>query len=105
MARKKQSKDKPLLAYGYFGNLRGEWLRENQPDLFQALQESDELDSYLLSYQKSFSIKSYRLFQKYEEQYGIDEVMFRTNFIEYIKLERQIAEKVRGILKSEIEQP
>jgi len=93
-----------LLSYGYYGNLRGEWLRKNQPAIFNALSQNGELESYLLSYQKSYSLKSYRLFQKFEEEYGITESLHSNDFPAFIRLQYKISQKVNEILKNEIEQ-
>ena len=57
---KKKYQDKPIY-WGYYGNLRGEWMKEHEKELFHALEEAGELDSYLYGFQESYVAKAKKL--------------------------------------------
>ena len=104
MSKKSISFTNKKIFYGYYGNLRGEWLKKNDPGLFNDLVNNDELDKYLESYQKSYAIKAHRLFTKLEEENNVNEDLYNNDYLTYMGLQYKISQQVKQILKKEIEQ-
>lgn len=100
MSRSKQ--EKPIY-YGYYGNVRGKWLKENEPDLFQDMVSSGTLESYLDSYQKTYVARSNVLEELLKEQYSVDEALFNTDFPSFIERMYKIHNQIREQLTKEIE--
>lgn len=99
---KKKYQDKPIY-WGYYGNLRGEWMKEHEKELFQALEEAGELDSYLYGFQESYVAKAKKLRPKIQKKLGFSPSLFEMDYPLFLKKSLAVEQRIRDILRAEIE--
>ncbi len=88
---------------GVWGNMREKYLREKNPKLYAAMLEKGELEEYLTSYQKSYSQRAEKIFEKLLLKRGINKKLYEKDSLEWILETEKIQEEVKEILKEEIQ--
>ena len=88
---------------GVWGNMREKYLREKNPKLYAAMLEMGELEEYLTSYQKSYSQRAEKIFEKLLLKRGISKELYKKNKLEWILETEKLQEEVKEILKEEIQ--
>ena len=88
---------------GVWGSMREKYLREKNPKLYAAMLEKGELEEYLTSYQKSYSQRAEKIFEKLLLKRGINKELYEKDSLEWILETEKIQEEVKEILKEEIQ--
>ena len=88
---------------GVWGQMREEYLKQNNLDLYEKLQESRELEEYLNGYQIAYSNRAEKLSKEMSEERGVDEELYKKDSLEWILETEKIQEEVKEILKKEIQ--
>ena len=88
---------------GVWGNMREKYLREKNPKLYAAMLEKGELEEYLTSYQKSYSQRAEKIFEKLLLKRGINKELYEKDSLEWILETEKIQEEVKEILKEEFQ--
>ena len=88
---------------GVWGNLREKYLREKNPELYAAMLEMRELEEYLTSYQKSYSQRAEKIFEKLLLKRGISKELYEKDSLEWLLETEKLQEEVKAILKKEIQ--
>ena len=88
---------------GVWGSMREKYLREKNPKLYAAMLEKGELEEYLTSYQKSYSQRAEKIFEKLLLKRGISKELYKKNKLEWILETEKLQEEVKEILKEEIQ--
>ena len=88
---------------GVWGNLREKYLREKNPKLYAAMLEKGELEEYLTSYQKSYSQRAEKIFEKLLLKRGISKELYEKDSLEWLLETEKLQEEVKAILKKEIQ--
>lgn len=88
---------------GVWGNMREKYLREKNPKLYAAMLEMGELEEYLKSYQKSYSQRAEKIFEKLLLKRGISKELYEKDSLEWILETEKLEEEVKEILKEEIQ--
>lgn len=88
---------------GVWGNMREKYLREKNPKLYTAMLEKGNLEEYLTSYQKSYSQRAEKIFEKLLLKRGISKELYEKDSLEWILETEKIQEEVKEILKEEIQ--
>ena len=88
---------------GVWGQMRAEYLKENNPDLYEELKESGELEEYLNGYQIAYSNRAEKLSKEMSEERGINEELYNKDSLEWILETEKIQEEIKEILKKEIQ--
>lgn len=83
--------------------MREKYLREKNPKLYAAMLEKGELEEYLTSYQKSYSQRAEKIFEKLLLKRGINKKLYEKDSLEWILETEKIQEEVKEILKEEIQ--
>lgn len=97
-------KDRKPIYYGYYGNLRGEWLKEHEPELFKALETSGELISYLDGYQQSYVAKARKLRPRLQKKVGLYEGLHNIDYADWLAKQCKVETTIREMLAEEIRQ-
>jgi|GEM_PF-3540766 len=98
---KKQAVEKPLF-YGVYGNARAQWLKKNQPEVYQALEKSGSLFDYLDGYQKAYVNRANQLTEKLEKKYKVTPWLKQNNYFRYAELCLKIQQQVRDEIMKNI---
>lgn len=99
-----RSKYKPdAIYYGYYGNLRAEWLQEHQPDVFEALKASGQLDSYLDGFQASYVARAQKLRPKIQKKLRFHENLYHVDYPAFLMKAAAVERKIHEILRADIE--
>ena len=88
---------------GVWGNMREKYLREKNPKLYAAMLEKGDLEEYLTSYQKSYSQRAEKIFEKLLLKRGISKELYEKDSLEWILETEKLEEEVKEILKEEIQ--
>lgn len=83
--------------------MREKYLREKNPKLYAAMLEMGELEEYLKSYQKSYSQRAEKIFEKLLLKRGISKELYEKDSLEWILETEKLEEEVKEILKEEIQ--
>lgn len=89
---------------GVWGHLREEYLKANQPALYELMLEKNELDEYLTGYQSAYSNRAEKMAEKLAAERGVDDNLYKTDSLEWILAYEKIQEEVQSILRKEIQQ-
>ncbi|MBQ3444700.1 MAG: TnpV protein [Selenomonadaceae bacterium] len=89
---------------GVWGHLREEYLKANQPALYELMLEKNELDEYLTGYQSAYSNRAEKMAEKLAAERGVDDNLYKTDSLEWILAYEKIQEEVQSILQKEIQQ-
>lgn len=87
---------------GVWGQLREEFLREKEPELYKSLIERGKLEEYLTNYQVAYSNRGEKMAKKLAEERGVTEELYQNDPLEWILKSEKIQEDVRAILAEEI---
>jgi len=88
---------------GVWGKMREDFLRNNQPEIYQSLKDSGELFAYLQDFQDIYSRRAELLTKKLKEKYGVDDSFTKKDSIHWLTDSAKIFLTVRQTLKAEIE--
>lgn len=89
---------------GVWGHLREEYLKANQPALYELMLEKNELEEYLTGYQSAYSNRAEKMAEKLAAERGVDDNLYKTDSLEWILAYEKIQEEVQTILRKEIQQ-
>jgi len=85
---------------GKWGRLREEFLQQTQPDTYEYLRQSGELNRYLDGYQAKYSAKAEQLAAALAKEQGVDDELFQRDALTWLtateQIEREVAEQLRG---------
>lgn len=98
-----KKKSKPMY-YGVYGNMRGVWIKNNDRELYDALEASGGLEEYLDGYQRSYEKKFEYLYESMKEEYQIQDHLHSSNFVQFIIRHEKLFFAIREIIRKEIEQ-
>lgn len=87
---------------GVWGQLREEYLKEHEPELYKSLIEKGKLEEYLTNYQVAFSNRGDKMAEKLAEERGVTEELYQNDPLEWILQSEKIQEDVRAALAEEI---
>ena len=88
---------------GTWGKLREDFIKKNNPSLYQSLKDSGELFPYLEDYQNAYSNRAEILIKNLEDKFGIDENFFKRDSLGWILAATKIFLEVNSTLNSEIQ--
>ena len=88
---------------GVWGQMRAEYLKENNPDLYEEMKESGEFEEYLNGYQIAYSNRAEKLSKEMSAERGVNEELYKKDSLEWILETEKIQEEVKEILKKEIQ--
>ena len=88
---------------GVWGHLREEYLKTNQPELYELMLEKNELDEYLTGYQIAYSNRAEKMAEKLAAERGVDDNLYKTDSLEWILAYEKIQEEVQSTLRKEIQ--
>ena len=98
------SKYKPgSIYYGYYGNLRAKWMQKHQPDVFNALKSSGQLDSYLDGFQNAYVARARKLRPKIQKKLQFHENLYYVDYPAFLMKAAVVEKKIHEILRAEIE--
>lgn len=89
--------------YGYYGNLRAEWIQKHQPDVFHALKSSGQLDSYLDGFQNAYVARARKLRPKIQKKLLFHENLYYVDYPTFLMKAAAVEKKIHKILRAEIE--
>lgn len=99
-----KSKYKPnAIYYGYYGNLRAEWMQEHQPEVFQALKADGQLDSYLDGFQASYVARAQKLRPKIQKKLKFRDDLYYVDYPAFLMKAAAVERQIHEILRVEIE--
>lgn len=87
---------------GVWGQLREEFLKEKEPELYKSLLEKGNLEKYLTSYQIAYSNRADKMAKKLSEERGVTEELYQNDPLEWILESEKIQEDIREKLAEEI---
>ena len=87
---------------GVWGQLREEFLKEKEPELYKSLIERGKLEEYLTNYQVAYSNRAEKMSEKLSEERGVTEELYQNDSLEWILESEKIQEDVRAALAEEI---
>ena len=87
---------------GVWGQMREEFLREKEPELYNLLIERGKLEEYLTNYQVAYSNRADKMSEKLSEERGVTEELYQNDPLEWILQSEKIQEDVRAALAEEI---
>lgn len=88
---------------GVWGQMREEFLREKEPELYKSLMETKELEKYLEGYQRLYSNRAEKLAKELSEERGVTEELYQNDPLEWILQSEKIQEDIRAKLAEEIQ--
>jgi len=88
---------------GVWGQLREEFLKEKEPELYKSLIETNELEKYLEGYQRFYSNRAEKLAEELSEERGVTEELYQNDPLEWILESEKIQEDIREKLAEEIQ--
>ena len=88
---------------GVWGHLREEYLKANQPALYELMLEKNELEEYLTGYQSAYSNRAEKMAEKMAAERGVDDNLYKTDSLEWILAYEKIQEEVQSTLREEIQ--
>lgn len=87
---------------GVWGQLREEFLKEKEPELYKSLIERGKLEEYLTNYQVAYSNRAEKMSEKLSEERGVTEELYQNDPLEWILQSEKIQEDIRAKLAEEI---
>ena len=87
---------------GVWGHLREEYLKANQPELYDSMLEKGELENYLTGYQTAYSNRAEKMFEELSAERGLNDDLYKNDSLEWILESEKIQEEVRTKLAEEI---
>ena len=87
---------------GVWGQMREEYLKEHNPDLYEQLQECGELEEYLNGYQIAYSNRAEKMAKEMASERGVNEELYNQDSLEWILETEKIQEEIRVTLAEEI---
>lgn len=88
---------------GVWGQLREEFLKEKEPELYKSLVERGKLEEYLTNYQVAYSNRAEKMSEKLSEERGVTEELYQNDPLEWILQSEKIQEDIRAKLAEEIQ--
>lgn len=88
---------------GVWGQLREEFLKEKEPELYKSLIERGKLEEYLTNYQIAYSNRAEKMSEKLSEERGVTEELYQNDPLEWILQSEKIQEDIRAKLAEEIQ--
>ena len=88
---------------GVWGQMREEFLKEKEPELYKSLVETKELEKYLEGYQRLYSNRAEKLAEELSAERGVTEELYKNDPLEWILQSEKIQEDVRVALAEEIQ--
>ena len=88
---------------GVWGHLREEYLKANQPALYELMLEKNELDEYLTGYQAAYSNRAEKMAEKLAAERDVDDNLYKDDSLEWILAYEKIQEEVQSTLREEIQ--
>ncbi len=88
---------------GVWGQLREEYLKEKEPELYKSLIERGKLEEYLTNYQVAYSNRAEKMAEKLAEERGVTEELYQNDPLEWILQSEKIQEDIRAKLAEEIQ--
>ena len=88
--------------FGVWGQMREEFLREKEPELYNLLIERGKLEEYLTNYQVAYSNRAEKLAEELSEERGVTEKLYQNDSLEWILKSEKIQEDIRAKLAEEI---
>lgn len=88
---------------GVWGQLREEFLKEKEPELYKSLVERGKLEEYLTNYQVAYSNRAEKMSEKLSEERGVTEELYQNDPLEWILKSEKIQEDIRAKLAEEIQ--
>ena len=89
--------------FGVWGQMREEFLKEKEPELYKSLVETKELEKYLEGYQRLYSNRAEKLAEELSAERGVTEELYKNDPLEWILQSEKIQEDVRVALAEEIQ--
>ena len=89
--------------FGVWGQMREEFLKEKEPELYKSLVETKELEKYLEGYQRLYSNRAEKLAEELSAERGVTEELYQNDPLEWILQSEKIQEDVRVALAEEIQ--
>ena len=86
-----------------WGQMREEFLKEKEPELYKSLVETKELEKYLEGYQRLYSNRAEKLAEELSGERGVTEELYKNDPLEWILQSEKIQEDVRVALAEEIQ--
>ena len=83
--------------------MREEYLKANQPALYELMLEKNELDEYLTGYQAAYSNRAEKMAEKLAAERGVDDNLYKDDSLEWILAYEKIQEEVQSTLREEIQ--
>ena len=80
---------------GTWANIRCEYIKEHEPDFYQFMLRSNNLDSYLIDYQTMYQTQANALHERLAKERGVDDRLQEMDVFEWIIQTEQIQEDVR----------
>ena len=88
---------------GVWGQMREEYLKEKEPELYKSLIERGKLEEYLTNYQVAYSNRAEKMSEKLSEERGVTEELYQNDPLEWILQSEKIQEDIRAKLAEEIQ--
>ncbi len=88
---------------GVWGQMREEFLKEKEPELYKSLVERGKLEEYLTNYQVAYSNRAEKMSEKLSEERGVTEELYQNDPLEWILQSEKIQEDIRAKLAEEIQ--
>ena len=88
---------------GVWGQMREEFLKEKEPELYKSLIERGKLEEYLTNYQVAYSNRAEKMSEKLSEERGVTEELYQNDPLEWILQSEKIQEDIRAKLAEEIQ--
>ena len=64
---------------GVWGQMREEYLKEKEPELYKSLIERGKLEEYLTNYQVAYSNRAEKMSEKLSEERGVTEELYQND--------------------------
>ena len=88
---------------GVWGQMREEYLKKHNPNLYEKLQEEGELEEYLNGYQIAYSNRAEKMAKEMSAERGLNETLYNQDSLEWILETEKIQEEVKETLAKEIQ--
>ena len=87
---------------GVWGQIREEFLKTYNHELYNSLIEKGELENYLQSYQIAYSSRAEKMAEELSAKRGVTLELFKMDSLEWILESEKVQEEVRAKLAEEI---
>lgn len=88
---------------GVWGQMREEFLKQHNPELYEELQEEGGLEEYLNGFQIAYSNRAEKMAKEMASERGVNEELYNQDSLEWILETEKIQEEVKEILAKEIQ--